>query len=94
MVGILNWTMSILSRSGSPRIGLQWFDTKKIIQTFSRPPALTLSLTVPNCFMVLLLATIKDTLGSMDPFRSLSSWENSLEYMPIGRRLAQHLNPA
>ena len=81
--------MSILNKSGSPRIGLQWFGTTKNLQTCSRPPAFTLSLTVPSCLMVLLFAAIKDTLGSMDPLRSLSCLENSLLYIPIGSKLAQ-----
>ena len=39
--------------------------------------------------MVLLLAAIRDTLGSIDPFKSLSCLENNLVYIPIGSRLAQ-----
>ena len=39
--------------------------------------------------MMLLFAAIRDTLGSMDPFKSLSCLENSLVYIPIGNRLAQ-----
>ena len=72
-------------------MGLQPLGTTQNLQTFSIPPVFSLSLTVPNCLILLLFAAINETLGSIDALRSLSPLEKSLEYIPIGNKLAQAL---